>query len=70
MGWGNPVLPETPQELPEYLRSLNAKVPFEDWVYEVVSVLQEAETCIVETKKVREYINCPHSLDASLLTQQ
>jgi hypothetical protein len=54
MGWGIPHLPQTPQEIPDYLRSLHQNSPFEDWIYDVVNVLLEDESWAVNTLRVRE----------------
>jgi hypothetical protein len=54
MGWASPHLPQTPQDIPDYLRSLHQNPPFEDWIYDVMDVLLEDKSCTVETLKVRE----------------
>ena len=55
MGWGNPPVPESPQEIPEFLRSLNKTYAFEDWVYDLIGVLIECESWSSFTAKTRTF---------------
>jgi hypothetical protein len=54
LGWGFPDLPQTPQDIPDFLRSFKQKVPFPDWLYDVVGVLLEDKSWFADTVRVRE----------------
>jgi hypothetical protein len=54
LGWGFPDMPQTPQDIPDFLRSFKQKVPFPDWLYEVMDVLLEDDSWSVDTVRVRE----------------
>ena len=55
MGWGKPPLPQTPADIPDYLRSVKCKAPFQDWIYDTIDILQEDEAYTIEDYKIREY---------------
>ena len=55
MGWGDPPVPESPQEIPDFLRSLNKTYAFEDWVYELIEVLIECKSWSSYSAKIRKY---------------